>query len=342
VATFLLGAALLFLFRAKNLQALRASRLWRKLQVIRPWRYRLALAVRDDREGLRIVVRRREGEQAWLVPKPGAGDIPPLAKDPTDLATLAALRGEITRQLPLPVVARADIARTVGAAAWEAPLVAGLPNLVVWRAIRRSTTAAAGAGGEPRRGEAARRAVTPQAPTFVEAQIAGAWLEGCEVAELTEVHGIAHLVGRPRRLVGSIDLERARPGDRTALPGRAELADRLFDDLDVVLQLAPQDFDQASAATRTELGLLRELAGGLIERGARSVLVIPAIAHDHVEGVVTEVARALGCEPERKLRRLVEAARRCRAAIAGISFADHAIVANELALFVAVTDPTSE
>ena len=184
--------------------------------------------------------------------------------------------------------------------------------------------------------------MTPRSPTLIEAQIAQAWLEGCGVGDLGEIRGIAHLVGRPRRLVGSIELERTRPGDRASLPGRAELASRRFDDLDVVLQLAPQDFDQASDATRTELGLLRELAGGLIERGASSVLVIPAVAHSHLEAVATEVARALGKRSERKLRRLVEAVRRCRAALSGISFADHAIVANEITLFVAVTDPNPE
>lgn len=336
---FLAASGVLLLLRARNLRALRASALWRSLQVIRPWRYRLALRVLDDREGLRFVALRRDRRQTWLVPEPGVGDIPLLARTPADVAALAALRGEIERQSPLPVVARAEVARTVGSAAWEAPLVAGLPNLVIWRAVARPAT-----------GARYRRDATPgpgdgqsgSSLMQIDARIAQAWLDGCGAADLGELRGVAHLVGRPRRLVGSIELERTRPGDRASLPGRAELATRRFDDLDVVLQLAPQDFDQASAATRTELGLLRELAGGLIERGARSVLVIPAVAHDRLEAIATEAARALGSDPERELRRLVEAARQCRTAIAAISFADHAIVANEVTLFVAVTDPTPE
>jgi hypothetical protein len=339
---FLIASGALLLFRARNLRALRNSSLWRSMQALRPWRYRLALRVLDDREGLRLVIERRDRRQTWLVPQPGAGDIPLLARSPDDLTALAEVRDEIERESPLPVTARADIVRTVGSAAWEAPLVAGLPTLVIWRAISRPLT-----GAHQRRGAGlglgdGQPVKTPLPPAFIESRIAQAWLDGCGVADLESIRGVAHLVGRPRRLVGSIELERTRPGDRAILGGNAELATRRFDNLDVVLQLAPQDFDQASDATRTELGLLRELASGLIERGARSVLVIPAVAHSHLEAVATEVARALGREPERKLRRLVEAARQCRAAIAGITFADHAIVANEVTLFVAVTDPTSE
>ena len=341
---FLIASGALLLFRARNLRALRNSALWRSMQALRPWRYRLALRVLDDREGLRIVVERRDRRQTWLVPQPGAGDIPLLARTPDDLAALAEVRDEIERESPLPVIARADIVRTVGSAAWEAPLVAGLPTLVIWRAISRPVTGAhhrRGAGLGLGLGDGQPVEAAPP-PSFIEARIAQAWLDGCGVADLEAIRGAAHLVGRPRRLVGSIELERTRPGDRAILGGNAELATRRFDNLDVVLQLAPQDFDQASYATRTELGLLRELASGLIERGARSVLVVPAVAHSHLEIVATEVARALGREPERKLRRLVEAARECRATIAGITFADHAIVANEVTLFVAVTDPNPE
>jgi hypothetical protein len=338
---FFLGAGALLVLRAINYRALRASALWRWLQVLRPWRYRLALQVLSDREGLRVVVERRNDRQAWRVPRPGPGELPLLTRSDKDRARLAALRGEIAQQSPLPVVARADIARAVSAAAWEAPLVADLPNLVIWRAVQQIPTATFRGGRT--RGIDGTRPMTPQAPTHVEAEIADAWLAGCGVSKLGAIRGIAHLVGRPRRLVGSIELERSTHArDRAPVPGRAEQPVRRFDDLDVVLQLAPQDIDQASPGTRTELGLLRELAGSLIERGARSVLVIPAIANDRIDEVVTAVARALGRAPERKLRRLVEAARQCRAAIAGISFADHAIVANEVTLFVAVTGPTPE
>ncbi len=336
-----LGFGVLLLIRRLKYSELRESAAWRSLQVIRPWRYRLALQVLAERDGLKIVVERRVGRESWLAPKPGAGQIPALATSAEDRARVAALRDEIAEQRPLPVVARAEIARAATAAAWEASLVKDLPNLVIWRAVRRSTTVRT-SRDEHARGTDTSQPMTPRAPTYVEAQIAKAWLAGCEVPELGLVQGIAHLVGRPRRLVGSIDLERTHPGDRATLPGRSELAERRLDDLDVVLQLAPQGHDQASAATRTELGLLRELAGSLIERGARSVLVIPAVSQDRVHDVVAAVARALGRAPERKLARLVEAARRCRAAIAGITFADHRIVADEVTLFVAVTDPTRE
>ncbi|HWO23987.1 MAG TPA: hypothetical protein VNO30_34830 [Kofleriaceae bacterium] len=337
---FFLGAVLLLVLRAVNYRALRASALWRWLQVLRPWRYRLALGVLADREGLRVVVERRNDRQTWRAPRPGPGELPLLARSDKDRARLAALRDEIAQQSPLPVVARADIARAVSAAAWEAPLVAELPNLVIWRAVQRIPTATF--QGRMTRGIDGTLPATPQAPTHVEAEIADAWLAGCGVSKIGAVRGIAHLVGRPRRLVGSIELERAHARDRAPVPGRMEHTVRRFDDLDVVLQLAPQDIDQASPGTRIELGLLRELAGSLIERGARSVLVVPAIANDRIEEVVLAVAQSLGRAPQRKLRRLVEAARQCRAAIGRIAFADHAIVANEVTLFVAVTGPTPE
>ncbi len=103
---FLIASGALLLFRARNLRALRNSALWRSMQALRPWRYRLALRVLDDREGLRIVIERRDRRQTWLVPQPGAGDIPLLARTPDDLAALAEVRDEIERESPLPVTAR--------------------------------------------------------------------------------------------------------------------------------------------------------------------------------------------------------------------------------------------
>ena len=297
--------------------------------------------ISNDTAGLRLTVARRRERRSWIVPRPGAGQLPSLAKLEADLEQVAVLRRELAARAPAPVAIRADIERSATAPAWEAPLVAKLPHVVIWRALPQGVPAAFRQSGITRGMDLAQPA-TPASPTYIEQDIAKAWLTGCRVDSIGDIHGIAHLVGRPRRLIGSIDLERARTGDRAPIPSRSGLADRRLDDLDVVLQLAPQDNDQASSGTRTELGLLRELARSIIERGASSVLVVPAIAHQEVEAVVTVIAGAMGRGSWRPIRRLLEAARRCRAMIAALSYGDHVAIADEVSLFVAVTGPAPE
>lgn len=309
-------------------QPVTARPLWRWLRARWPWRYRPGLTLRPGRDGQAIGTVQLPYRVAEVpLPVPQIGLLPSWEAAE---AILLPFHADIRKSAPQTVLARIEVASALCNHAWEANLVAPTENLVTWRSIARPWTPPF--SGTIVRGLHGVASTTSTMPTYVEREIASAWLHGCAVTSLERIQGIAHLVGRPRRRVGGVDLERALPAS-AATPVQMS---RRYDNLDVVLQLAPQEQDQASTATRTEMGLLRELATTLVERGAHSVIVLPAMARGEVEGLVTALARIMGTAPERELARLAEALRACRRRLAEITHGDHVVVANEVTLLFGV------
>ena len=271
--------------------------LWRRR------RFRAELRLWPGPRGVTVNLERRDGLSDWNVRMPRPGEKPSLAATTADDAgkpALRSLRHDVAKFAPRLALVRAEVARSLGPFVWEAPLVAGLPQLVVWRAVEQHALPAKIAS-----------------ESHFDERVVGVWQR--------HTRDVIHLIGRARRTAAGIDL-----GEGV----------RLFTGADVVLQLEPQDYDQASTATRTELGILRELASTLIERGARSVIVIPAVAHDELIAVVKVLARAMGAAPARKLERLAEAVRLTRAHIAAIPHGDHLVIADEITLFVGESPPS--
>jgi hypothetical protein len=262
--------------------------------------FRAALTISAEASSVRVALEHRDARLSWSAPQPHAGQLPAVTTTAEDRTRIARLWDDIASVDDDVVLIRADIPRSLAAPAWETSLLGDTAKAIVWRAVPR--------GGTP--------GITSSVVADVEPTVSSAW---------GNADGIAHFIGRPRRRVGAIELDRLAPRGI-----------RRVDHLDVILQLTPQDADQASAATRTELGLLRELAASLIERGARSVLVLPAIAADEVLPLAARLSTAYGKKGERSLLRLARAARAARNTIAEIDHSDHRVVAREISLFVAV------
>jgi hypothetical protein len=207
---------------------------------------------------------------------------------------------------------RLNVARNLMSFAWEVALLEDLRNAVAWRAAPEVMS------------DAPRATAGQHLEGRIDPAVANAWTLGTGEPP-GAILGMVHVLGRPRRALSAIDLQ---------LASGALWNVEALDGVDVVLQLARQASDHASAATRTEIGILRELAASLIERGARSVIVLPAIAVGDVNHVVVDLAVALGAAPARSLARLAAGVRACRTALAHLP-GEHAAIADEVTLLLA-------
>jgi hypothetical protein len=217
-------------------------------------------------------------------------------------------------RIPLPM----DVAPLLASHAWEAVIVTVEPQtrsrLDLYRRIPRGLLHRA----------SRHTAVTTYAGPSLVADLGTQWTKG-------RATGIVHAVGRPIRSIEGVRLD--VNGDRSGALSPSQLE---VDGVSLVLlQGDPNGASEVpTPATRLETAALRDFAVALVEKGAHSVLVVPALP----EPTLRQVVEKLGTFSGRALRNRAErlaATRAIRDLLSGLPGRTHAEAALEVTLFEA-------
>ncbi len=287
----------------------------RKLRRLRP--RAVLTSVGPTQAELRVVTRGDDlGVETLSVPPPGVWPEIETRKDGA-LAPLHGLFGVQRTTLEI------QIAPELQRHAWERAFKAAYPTV---RARYVRTVKAKQSTGTP----------APQLVFFGPPPLAQEWvLEGKTMPDADRaLAGVAHVIGRPVRDVGTIRLDSGQ-GSRSR---RAALLPSELVPAGTPVVIVQGDPGGALAlpteASRIETSQLRELAVAIIEQGADAAIVIPSVMESTARIVIRQLAESLASPARRDADRVIEVADLVRARLHAIEDEAHAAAELEVTVFI--------